>query len=158
LLVLSLMSTLAACGGAKPPRTCSATFSGNFEDHTEVLANCPRIEHDAVANQWVFKFNVASVKGNTTEQGNITLGANATATSLASDTAADWVASATREPGCVYSAGIDAIPVGSFNLTLATVDTASGEASGTLELHESVHAQPTVDCGPGDEEVLVLDF
>lgn len=157
-LLFTALSALAACGGSTEARTCTADFTGNFSDHTSALTNCPRISKDSTGEGWVFHFKVASPAGQTTDEGTIGLGANAAATSLASGSGSVWATSATREPGCVYSAGDQAVPTGSFQLTLDTVDTAKGDATGRLELRQYVHAQPMTDCGAGDQEVLVVDF
>ncbi|MFT3841789.1 MAG: hypothetical protein QM723_32665 [Myxococcaceae bacterium] len=157
-LLVATLLVLAGCGGSSEQHTCTADFTGNFSDHTAALTNCPRISKDSTGEAWVFHFKVASPAGQTTDEGTISLGANASATSLASGGGSVWATSATREPGCVYSAGDQAVPTGSFQLTLDTVDTAKGDATGRLELRQYVHAQPMTDCGQGDEEVLVVDF
>jgi len=153
-----LLVLLAACGGSTGPQPCSATFSGNFTDATQTLTNCPRISHDSAGTGWLFHFKLASPAAQTTDEGTIELGPTAAPTSLSEGTGSSWSSAATREPGCVYSAGDEAVPTGSFNLTLTTVDTSKGEATGRLELRQFVHAQPMTDCGAGDEEVLTLEF
>jgi hypothetical protein len=90
---------------------------------------------------------------------SIALGVSPQAASSSSQTTtAAWSARATREPGCAYIAGDQAVPMGSFALQLRAVDLGAGTARGSLQIRQSVHAVPMVDCGPGDAETIELEF
>ncbi len=138
---------LAACGPA--PSTgpvCTATFAGNFSDFSR--GACP------IAAQ-AFEFTADAPSAGARLTGKIELGAGLVPSTFTShSTTGAWSALMTREPGCVYSAGRDVVPAGSFRLVL----TAISPAHGTLELTQYVHALPGANCGPGDVQTVRLEF
>jgi hypothetical protein len=156
---------LVACGGnsAPAPDTCAdagpacgsaciATFAGNFDSSSESAANCAQVSGSNVA------FAVASSELDAPLMISIDLGF-AGSGAFSSETAQDWSALASRTTAageCVYSAGAQSVPTGSFAMTIASIDAAS--AHGELRVVQYVQAQPTVDCGSGDTETVDVQF
>ena len=143
--ILFAMLVLSGCGPR--PTVCTAAFSGNFADSSS--GNCPVLE--PVDGGTVLRFRADAPSVNSSLSGSIALGGT-TPSTLSSQTATgDWSAVLTREPGCLYLLGRDAVPAGTFSLTL-------DPPHGTLELHAYVHALPMADCGRGDVETIRFDF
>ncbi|HEY1552298.1 MAG TPA: hypothetical protein VGG28_30940 [Kofleriaceae bacterium] len=160
-----LLVLLVACGGtsAPAPETCAdagpacgsaciATFAGNFASSSASADNCAQVAGSMLA------FAVASNQLDAPLMIAIDLG-HAGPGAFSSETAQDWSALASRSTPageCVYSAGAQSVPTGSFAMTIASVDAAS--AHGELRVVQYVQAQPTVDCGSGDTETVDVQF
>ena len=130
------MAVLAGCGPA--PTVCTAVFSGNFSDSSS--GACPTLDGTTL------RFRAEAPSVNSALAGMI-----ADVDRLGTG---DWSAVLTREPGCVYTAGRDATPRGTYVLTL----TSTAPLHGTLVLEQVVHALPMADCGRGDLETVRLAF
>ena len=156
---------LVACGGNSAPATdtcadagpacgsaCIATFAGNFASSSESADSCPQVSGSNVA------FAVASTELDAPLMISIELG-HAGSGAFSSETAPSWSALASRSTPageCVYSAGAQSVPTGSFAMTIASIDASS--AHGELRVVQYVQAQPTVDCGSGDSETVDVQF
>jgi hypothetical protein len=73
-----------------------------------------------------------------------------------SDTAASWTvlgAASIGDGTCVYAAGDQALPHGTFTLVLTSL-----APHGTLDVLQHVQATVNTDCGPSSEETLHLEF
>ena len=160
ILVLTSAALLAGCGASPARKACTAEFTGNFADGSTGEPTCASLEQaDAGARGWSLRFRAEAPTANTTLTGAIGLGAAPHAGTLTSQSSdEEWSARATREPGCIYSAGTRAVPRGSFILVLDPVDSVSGLVHGRLELHQIVHALQLTDCGAGDTETVQLEF
>ncbi|HEX4455847.1 MAG TPA: hypothetical protein VH143_33535 [Kofleriaceae bacterium] len=158
----SLLLALVACGGtsAATPAdarcsdastcgtACEASFAGNFAETSYRDANCP-----SAGSALTFAIPSATIGGDLAV--SIAVGGPGT---YSSETVAAWTAVAARsigDGGCVYSAGSDIVPTGSFTLDLQ----AGGSAPhGTLDLVLFVHALQASDCGPASNEAIEVVF
>jgi hypothetical protein len=160
-----LLVLLVACGGNTAPAAdtcadagpacgsaCIATFAGNFASSSESADNCAQVSGSMLA------FAVASRDLDAPLMIAIDLGFVGSG-AFSSETAQAWSALASRSTAageCVYSAGAQSVPTGSFAMTIASIDAAS--AHGELRVVQYVQAQPTVDCGSGDTETVDVQF
>lgn len=153
----------SACSQSSPHaalQACTAQFSGNITDSATLPAGCGTLSSrpDAGADgECVLNFQASSNQV-AAIQIAITLDSSPSPGTISSETAADWsaVGLSSGSSNCGFSAGNNAVPTGSFTLTLSSVDAAEGDgngtAHGTLDLTMYVHAPPAVDCGAGDIE------
>ena len=155
--VAVVLLALAACspGDAAPPdaTTCVATFGDNFADTTSSPAAC------ATVTGGTLTFAIDSQALGSTLAIAIELGAAPAIGTYSSETIATWSTAAARsidDGGCVYTAGDQVIPHGSFTLSLAAID--AGTAHGTLEVIQAVHALQGTDCGASDRETVDVVF
>ena len=160
---------VSACSQSSPrgaPQTCTAQFSGNITDSATLPAGCGVLnpKPDAGAEgEYVLSFQ-ASSKQIAAIQIVIALGSSPAPGTVSPETANEWsaVALSNGSSNCGFSAGNDAVPTGSFTLTLSSVNAAEGDgngtAHGTLDLTMYVHAPPGVDCGIGDIEDVEFVF
>jgi|HubBroStandDraft_6_1064221.scaffolds.fasta_scaffold487720_2 hypothetical protein len=149
---------LAACGDhAMPPPSpdaatggCTAQLSGNFAETSSSPANCPTLAMSTL------DFTVAVMQLGSDLDISITLPA-AMPGSFSSETVPSWSAMA-FEPetnsGCVFRAGNDATPEGSFTLSLDAI----APPHGSLALSLSVLSLPGSTCGLDDVELAALSF
>jgi hypothetical protein len=131
----------AVCGSA-----CEASFTGNFAETSYSAANCPTLGSDLA-------FAIPSTTIGSDLAVSIAIGGPGT---YSSETVATWTAIAARsigDGGCVYSAGSDIVPTGSF-----TLDLASASPHGTLDLVLYVHALQASDCGTASNEAVEVVF
>ncbi len=170
-VALSLLG-LVACSSSSPAKaSCTAEFGGNSSGAVNLPANCGvvRLATDAASDSDAgpvsgYTLNlIASTKDIAQLKVSIDLGASPAAGSFSSENVGSWSVTGISTDGsnCVYSAGPEFVPVGSFALTLTSVDapaSGSGEAHGTLDLTAYVHAPPATSCGVGDVEEVVFDF
>jgi hypothetical protein len=137
----------ARCGDASTcGSACEASFTGNFAETSYSDANCP-----SAGSALTFAIPSATI-GNALAV-SITVGGPGT---YSSETVADWTAVAARsigDGGCVYSAGSDIVPTGSF-----TLDLVDSSPHGTLDLVLFVHALEASDCGPASNEAVEVVF
>jgi hypothetical protein len=134
----------AVCAGA-----CPATFSGNFTDHSSVATNCATFDP-------ALSLSISSLVIGSPLTVSLDLGAPTTG-AYSSETVQAWSAVQSRSIGdgaCVYSAGDQVVPHGSFTLQLD--DTAAPH--GTLVLELDVHAVDGTVCGAGDVENVSVVF
>jgi hypothetical protein len=162
---LAVLVAFTACGGgaAAPADAacadaavcegrCVATFTGNFYDSSADAANCAELSPQLV-------LNIESPAIGSPLAISIDLGASPTPGTYSSETVASWTAVQARslgDGGCVYSAGSDVVPVGSFTLDLAIVDGAT--AHGTLDVLLTVHALEATNCGAASTEAVDVVF
>jgi hypothetical protein len=158
-----LLIALAGCGddiliapdGGPIARPCAAQFSGNFNDASATVGNCPTVTVDA--GDTSLAFAVGSQALGTPLAVSIELGHGAGAGMYSSETVGTWTALATAGPEqhqCYYAAGSGQVPQGSFTLALGALD----PAHGTLELTVYVLAQPFVACGTSNVEQITVMF
>jgi hypothetical protein len=165
---LAGFAAAAACagcsgGGGGGDAGCTAAFSGNFAERSTDPGNCPTLEPGAGATEGdtELRFSVGSAALHQTVGISIDLGAAPAPGGYAPTTVREWTALSLRgvENGtCVYRAGSDAVPPGTFALTLDAVDLDAGTVHGSLELIQYVLAVSTADCGRGDTETIDLTF
>ena len=169
LLVLAACAACAACGacGASPAPSCPdggpcngacpAALAGNFDETTSAPANCATFAPPATLT-----FSLPSRALGNPIAISIDLGGAAAAGTYSSDTIATWSAIVARSIGddgaCVYSAGDQVVPHGSFTLALASIDPAAGVAHGALDVTMFVHAVEGTDCGAADTETVHVEF
>jgi hypothetical protein len=150
-LALGALVLAAGCG-----RPCAVALEGNLSARFSGPAACPGLEQADGAWTLALGFDRP---GELALEVALGLGESPTAGGSGSATAtAPWSAVLRREPGCVASAGSDAVPAGAFHLELIEVSLGSRRAHGTLEVLQAVHALPGADCGAGDDQRLRLEF
>jgi hypothetical protein len=156
---LAAACTDAPCdGGSCAP--CTVTFTGNFAEQQTSPAACPALDLDPGGDQ-LLALDVPSSTLGADLTIAIDLGPRPTPGTFSPATVSSWRAIAARsiaDGGCVYSAGDEAVPTGSFALTLTAVDAAAGTLHGALDVAQTVKALEGTDCGDGDEEQVHLDF
>ncbi|HTA92146.1 MAG TPA: hypothetical protein VK745_21350 [Polyangiaceae bacterium] len=177
IVALSLLG-LVGCSSSSPAKaSCTAEFGGNSSGSVNLPANCGVIslatdstgstdagaDSDAGAPSGYTLNLIASTQAIAQLKVSINLGSSPAAGSFSSENVSSWSATGISTDGsnCVYSAGPEFVPVGSFTLTLSSVDvpvSGSGEAHGTLDLTAYVHAPPATSCGIGNVEDVVFDF
>lgn len=153
---------LAACGsdaavadaGCRDAEVCAggcpASFSGNFADGSTDAANCARLAG-------ALQFTVPSQVIGAPLMISLDLGDAPAAGPYSSETVAHWSAVQARSIGngaCVYSAGDEVVPAGSFTLSL----TDPAAPHGTLAVELTVHAVDGTRCGAGDQEHVEIVF
>jgi hypothetical protein len=156
----SLLLALVACGGTSAGSSadarcsdasvcgsaCEASFTGNFVETSYSAANCP-----SAGSALTFAIPSTTIGGDLAV--SIAVGGPGT---YSSETVADWTAVAARsigDGGCVYSAGSDIVPTGSFTLELS-----DSSPHGTLDLVLFVHALQASNCGPASNEAVEVVF
>lgn len=151
---------LAACSStpAQPDAaaTCSIVLTGNTTD----VASPPTCATVAAGDAGGYTLTLAGATPQLARiQAQFDLGDTPSASQLTNETVTAWdfVAVASGST-CIFQAGSDAVPLGSFTLTLTSVDAASGVAHGTLTLLAYVHAPPQTDCGFDDDENVSIQF
>ncbi len=153
---LAVTLVLAACGdhAAPPipdaPTGCTADFTGNFAETSSSPANCPTLAMSTLS------FTVEVMQLGAALDISITL-PDAMPGSFSSETVASWSAmafEAETNSGCVFRAGNDATPEGSFTLTLDSV----APLHGSLSLALAVLTMPGSTCGVDDLETAAFSF
>jgi len=158
-----------SCPDAGPACTsaCVAVLSGNFAWSGESPGNCAQVGpgSGSAANDSVLAFSIASPWLDAPLAISIDLGAQPGPGTYSSETSTNWSALASRlAPGvgsdvqgeCIYSAGAQAVPTGSFAMTLSWIEGTA--AHGELRVQQYVQAQAQVDCGAGDNETIDVQF
>ena len=155
--VAALCVAAAACGAAPAApdaATCALALGGNFDETASSPAFCPTV----AAGELDFTLP-SSVLGSPIDAA-IDLGAAPASGTYSSETVARWRLIAARSVGvdgaCVYSAGDEVTPHGSFTLALTAIDQMT--AHGTLDAILWVHAVTGTDCGGGDTETVHVSF
>lgn len=139
---------LAACGDNAAPE-CTAEFGGNFTDRVRAASACPTFEGGVLA------FAVDSSVLGAQALAEFELGDAAPPGLYSSQTVASWHFVEARSIGdgaCVYSAGDQVTPHGSFTLDLYALD------HGRLTVDQYVHAVDGTDCGASDLEHILVEF
>jgi hypothetical protein len=159
-----LLLALAACGSdpvATPDATpcadaalcagaCPAVFSGNFADHSLEATNCATFDP-------TLAMSITSPLIGSPLAISLDLGPAPSPGPYSSEFVPTWSAVQARSIGngaCVYSAGDQVVPLGSFTLNLSDATTPHG----TLELELTVHAVDGTVCGAGDLESVSIVF
>lgn len=148
---LLALALIAGCGDDVHRDACTATFAGNFSDATSSHAVCPTLSDS-------LDFAVDSRVLGAQAVISIALPADPAVGDYSSQTLTSWHAVEARSLGngaCVYSAGDEVTPSGSFRLSLAEV---APVAHGTLAVTQYVHAIDSADCGAADIEMLEVTF
>ncbi len=140
---------------------CSATFAGNFAE-TVVADACAAIVPDGVVvGHAALELTIPSATLAATLTARLDLGSTMPSPgAYSSDTVATWNARAVEHIGhglCIYSAGDNVVPQGSFDLTIAALDD-SGGATGAAQLVLYVLGSPLTYCGMGDNETVSVRF
>ncbi|HEY0249925.1 MAG TPA: hypothetical protein VGC41_00275 [Kofleriaceae bacterium] len=151
-----LVCVLAACGGTPSVAIdaatgCTATLDGNVTEAITLPEVCP------TSNDGALQFSIPSMVIG--EPIGVQLAVGATEGMFSSETVTDWSGIAIRkvapDGACIYRAGSDAVPRGSFTLSLGT--------QSTLDMTLAVLARTTdqgdqTDCGAGSTEHLHVEF
>jgi hypothetical protein len=155
------------CPDAGPACTnaCIATLSGNLDWSGESAGNCAQVGPGSAAGDTALAFSLASPWLDAPLAISIDLGAAPSPGMFSSETSANWSALGSRSAPasgsdvageCIYSAGAQAVPAGSFAMTLTSIDDSA--AHGELRIVQYVQAQAQVDCGAGDNETIDVQF
>lgn len=131
---------LLGCSSGPP---CAVTFRGNFAADFEGTERCVTLEGGKLSAS-TGQLQVELELGDSVQPGSFS----------SASAAGPWRALWSREPGCVYSAGTEAVPAGSYSLTLTGVS----PAHGTLVVLQGLHSILGADCGAGDAETVSIDF
>jgi hypothetical protein len=154
-----LAIALAACSATPPvappdapivERTCTSSFAGNFVETDTSPAVCPSFAGA------VLSLSLAPQALDAPNAIEIDLGAEPSSGLYTPETVASWNARAVQQTGvgaCLYSAGSDVVPHGSFTLELDAT-----ARHGTLSITEYVLPFPNTDCGDGDTELVQISF
>ncbi len=139
---------------------CTATFSGNFSETSSGGSDCPMVATDPASGDVTLAFDVPSTTLAAPLAIAFDLGATPAPGVYSPEIVSDWTALVTSsvDSSCVYSAGSDAVPNGSFTLTLVSIDAGARTAHGSLMLDEYLHAFVLTDCGPVPTEDVELVF
>lgn len=146
----------SVCDGA-----CPAVLTGNFAESSVLAANCATLQPGtgSASSDELLGFVVASKTIDNPITISIDLGASPQPGMSSSETIDNWsvlAATAMGDGGCVYSAGDQAVPTGSFTLTITAITDAT--AHGQLEVLEYVHALADTNCGAGNNETIDVTF
>jgi hypothetical protein len=155
---------LAACGDQEGPAAdataapaCNAVFSENFMETWAGPANCADI--DTSDGHTTLRFAIPSRTIAAPFAISIDLGvAPAPGTYTAQSVVTPWSASALHEfemTSCLYHAGTAAVPPGTFELDLDSID---AHAHGKLDLVLYVLARPYTYCGETNTLHLSVTF
>lgn len=172
LLVLVLAIAAAACGGGGSSApvdakcgdaqvcgsACAAQFSGNFTDSSTTPSNCAAVSTGSDDDPQL-AFSIESPAIGSPLAVMIDLGASPAAGMYSSETSPNWSAVQARsidDGGCVYSAGTEVVPTGSFTLALTAIDATT--AHGALDLLLTVHALEATNCGAASTETVAVEF
>jgi hypothetical protein len=156
-----------SCPDAGPACTsaCIATFSGNFAASSANAANCASLQPATSSSDVELAFALAAPMLDAPLQISIDLGTSPGAGTFSSETSTMWSALGSRSAPatgsdvageCIYSAGAQAVPTGSFAMTVSSIDNAA--AHGELRIVQYLQAQAQVDCGSGDNETIDVQF
>ncbi len=151
---IALLLLLVGCSSSSD--TCTTTLTGNLTESAKTT-NCASLSS--------MQDDVTLAIALTLPDGasfaiSIDLGVMPTAGTFLPQTTGAWsvLGSRTTADGgeCSYAAGSTAVPLGSFDLELSELT--ATEAHGTLTLAAFVQAQPSTDCGSGDNEMIDVAF
>jgi hypothetical protein len=165
LALLAIVIALAyACGhdgssndAAGEP--CTAIFGGGFTETDNTASVCPTLGSATGSSDLLLDFTIDSRVLGAQMLVSIDLGPTPTTGEFSSETITSWHAVGARSignGGCVYSAGDQVVPTGSFTLTLTAIEATTAHGSAAFE--EYVHALDGTNCGPADVETLMLGF
>lgn len=181
--IAALALTGVACSSSNSPApqekaVCTATFAGNVDETATTTTACATLAAgSAGSGDEELDIDLTAPVSGIELQVAIDLGAAPSATSYTSETVTSWYALGARTvygtgsdnigsdagsadvPGmCTYSAGGQAVPTGSFTLDLSAVGGGSAGVHGTFSVMQYVQAEPTFDCGSGDDETVDITF
>ena len=158
-----LLAFAAGCGdnhaGGAGDETCAASFAGNFADEASGSAVCAALDQLPGSADQLLDFAIDSRVLGAQVIISVDLGTAPSTGEYSSETLASWHAVGARslqDGACVYSAGDQVTPHGSFTLSLTAIDEAA--AHGTLVVTQYVHAVDEVDCGDADIETVDVVF
>jgi len=157
-LGLGLLAMATGCSSSN--EGCAARFSGGVTETGTVTSGCGTLSQDAdggASGDALLKLSAMSAHIGALEV-SIDLGATPAAGALSSETVMTWSATgvASGTAACGYVAGNEAVPTGSFTLTIT--DATTGVAHGTLDMTLYVHAPPATDCGASETEDAHFTF
>jgi hypothetical protein len=162
---LALAALGAGDAGCSSAATgCTVAFSGDVTESGSVAPGCGALTHDVdggAPGSYTLELTASSASV-ATLQVSLDLGPAPAAGVVSSDTVTSWSALGlgSGNGNCGYTAGNEAVPTGSFTLTLTDVSgaPASRTAHGSLDMTLYVHAPPATDCGPGPTEDVRFTF
>jgi hypothetical protein len=154
----------AAC----EPTTCTAQLRGNVSDLVALAEDCGTlgVAPDAGSEgTYLLAFHGSSAQIASADV-TVYLGATPTPGTVSPQSVTQWSASvkSSLTPGCELRAGSSSVPMGSFTLSLSSVNLSSGDAGNGGSAHGSlnatlyVHAPPDTDCGAGEIEDIAIAF
>ncbi|HSZ81804.1 MAG TPA: hypothetical protein VLA14_05960 [Polyangia bacterium] len=173
-ITLGLALAGGAFGCSSSAASCAVTFSGGLSETGSVATGCGTLTLTSADGGTAD--GGAADAGTATSSGyalaltassahvvnldiNIGLGDAPAVGVVSSDTTTDWSAIGVGMNGCGYGAGTEAVPVGSFTLSLTEVSKSTPPAvHGTLDMTLYVHAPPMTDCGPSETEAVHVTF
>ncbi len=161
----TFLLALAGCGDnrAVPPDApvpCALELTGNVIEHS--IATCPILkpgtgdrEGDSILSATLGAFG--TTLGVQLDLGAAPIGDYSSASTLRWNALA--IATEAGGGACVFSAGSDTVPSGSFTLHLTAVEPIHGTLAMTLfVLPQTTEQGMQTDCGPGTTENLLLAF
>ena len=154
---------VAGCGGGSAAvdapidasTRCTATFTGNFAE-TSASDGCA-MTGSGDGGDVTLLLKVPSTTLGTALDGVFDLGPQPTPGHYSSRTVTSWRMRAAQHIGdgtCLYAAGSQQVPQGSFDLMVTEIDDAG--IHGTLELTQYILGFPLTDCGDNANEYLTL--
>jgi hypothetical protein len=154
---------LAGCGGGSATidasldasTRCAATFTGNFAE-TSASDGCASTG-SAENGDVTLLLKVPSTTLGTSLDGLFDLGPAPTPGHYSSRTVTSWRMRAAQHIGdgtCLYAAGSQQVPQGSFELMVTEIDEAGVHA--TLDLTQFILGFPLTDCGDSDTEHVTV--
>jgi hypothetical protein len=164
-VALLVAIAFAACGDNRAPLDdamlgpCSALFSGSYRETIASAGACATLSSAAGSSDVLLGFALDSQVLGAQVMISFDLGPAPTVGSYSSETVASWVAVGAQSIGngaCVYSAGDQVVPTGSFTLTLTALSAKTAHGNATVA--EYVHADDGTNCGPADTELIQLVF
>jgi hypothetical protein len=165
-LALLALAAPACSSSSSTPARCTMQAAGNFADSADLTHGCGTVAAAADAGapgDYALTFTATTPQLASLEI-TIDLGPSPAVGELSSETVRGWSATAVRsdQSGCVYTAGSDSTPQGSFTLDVTSVSGATGGSAGTahgkLDMTLTVRTPPLGLCGTGDVESLEIVF
>jgi hypothetical protein len=159
-LGLGLVALLVGAGCSSSSDGCTARFSGAVAETGTVTSGCGTLSQAAdggASGDSLLTLNAMSAHIGALAV-SIDLGATPAVGTLSSETVMNWSATgvASGTAACGYEGGNEAVPTGSFTLTIT--DATTTVAHGTLDMTLYVHAPPATDCGASETEDAHFTF
>ena len=158
-----IVACAAGCGDNLPATdagsACTATFAGGFDDTVSSPGSCAQIAIMDGSVDRLLELAIDSPVLGAQVSISIDLGPAPVPGEYSSEVIATWHAVEARsflDGACVYSAGDQITPNGSFALALTAIEATS--AHGVLDIVQYVHAVDGTNCGPSDTETIRVTF
>lgn len=148
-------SDCAACSDAAPT-PCQFALAGDVSEVDTLDGGCSSLT--PFDGGWTLAMQIAGASAK--ENVSIDLGATPSPGVYTSDNIQTWSVAGASTQGCVFSAGNESVPTGSFKLKLTRVDTDAdaSAAHGVIDAIQAVQAPVGSTCAPGDFEEVEIVF